>query len=343
MKYLLVFLSVFSLLSCQPDKGKEIPDVSHISVDIELRRFDQDFFKIDTTQWDAGLSQLEAKYPEFSKIFFDQILGSTDPRIAPQGHQRYTRGFATHVPTLQLYDTCQIVFPDMEKLEVEFEQAFQFFKYYFPNQTLPKTITTFISEYTIAAFVYGKNDLAVSLDFFLGSEYPYTEYNPGNPHFSQYLVRTFNKEHLVLKTIKPLLKDILGTPRGNRLLDHMIHNGKELYILDRILPHTPDTIITEYSSSQLKWVENSEKEIWHHFLREELLYSIDFQEFRKLVEYSPHSPGMPPEAPGRTANWIGWQIVEDYMKRYPESTFEELIALTDGQEILTKSKYKPAR
>jgi hypothetical protein len=52
---------------------------------------------------------------------------------------------------------------------------------------------------------------------------------------------------------------------------------------------------------------------------------------------------MPKEAPGRTANWIGFQMVNSYMKRYPETTFEELIELQDAQALMDQSRYKPAR
>ncbi|RMG86057.1 MAG: hypothetical protein D6714_04825 [Bacteroidetes bacterium] len=337
----------FSLLlsACQSDKGKQIPDVSTIPMDIEIRRFDVDFFSMDTLRLESELAALQAKYPVFSSIFFDQILGSTDPRIAPEGHLNYVRGFLTHLGTRKLFDTTQVVFPQpvMDELKSEFDETFRFFKYYFPNEQVPPHITTFISEYTIAAFVYQDNALAVGLDFFLGAQHPYTEYNPGNPYFSQYLVRTFNKDHLVLKTIKPLIKDMMGTAGGNRFLDYMIHNGKELYILSQLMPYAPDTVITEYSAAQLDWVEKNEKEIWYHFLREDLTYSTDIHKFKKLIDYSPNAPGMPKEAPGRTANWIGWQIVKAYMKRHPETSLDSLIALKDAQVILDKSRYKPDR
>ena len=50
---------------------------------------------------------------------------------------------------------------------------------------------------------------------------------------------------------------------------------------------------------------------------------------------------MPDEAPGRTANYIGWQIVRAYMERYPSTTLKNLIDLKDSQMLMEKSKYKP--
>jgi len=339
--FLLLIIGII-IEGCHRGKGKDIPDVSNIEIDLKLRRFERDLFSLDTSKMEQGMAVLESKFPEFSKLYFGVILGSPDPRIAPDGREEYVKGFISHPQVRKLYDTCTTAFQNTDALEAEFNQAFRLFKYYFPEQPTP-TVTTFISEYSLATFVYGKNDLAVGLDFFLGENYPYQAYNPQNANFSKYLTRTFNKDHLVLKTLKPLVQDLLGNLPGNRLLDHMIHNGKELFILDRLLPNTPDSVKLEFTPKQVQWCKDNELEMWAHFLREDLLYSTDWGKYRKLVEYSPNSPGMPAEAPGRTANWVGWQIVKSFMSRHPETSLPELIALKDAQELLNKSKYKPAR
>lgn len=329
------------LASCR--QNEHVPDVSDIPVDVHIRRFEQDLFAIDTNNMEAGLAQLQTKYPVFSQIYLNQILRSNDKRVAPKGQADFIKGFLYFPPVHNLYDTTQLVFKDLRPIQRDFKQAFQFFKYYFPNQPTPD-VTTFTSQYDIAAFIYGdSNSLAVGLDFFLGDDYPYQQYNPGNSNFSAYLTRTFNKEHLVSKTLQPLVEDLVGPPTGNRLLDLMVNNGKKLYILDHLLPYTPDSVKLEITSDQVKWVNDNELEMWAYFLKENLFYSSDYSNIRKFVEYSPNSPGMPPEAPGRTANWVGWQIVQAYMKRFPETTMEQLIAIKDAQKILDESKYKPKR
>ncbi|MDX1667145.1 MAG: hypothetical protein R3350_07945 [Saprospiraceae bacterium] len=332
-------LAVCLLSSCQFDNGEAIPDVSGIDVNVDLRRFEQDLFSIDTTRIGQELSALEERYPEFSAVYFDRILRS---RQAPQGHEEYVLGFIQHSGVRRLYDTVQTVYPQMEEIHEDFQQAFRHFQYYFPWQSVPN-VTTFISEYTIMAFIYGNNSLAVGLDFFLGEDYPYQRYNPQNTNFSSYLTRTFNRDHLVVKTLQPLVDELSGPPSGDRLLDLMIHHGKKLYIMDRLLPLHPDSIIMEVKQEELAWLEENEIDIWAYFLNEDLLYSSDWQKIRKYIEYSPHSPGMPPEAPGRTASWLGWQIVRSYMKRQPEVDLQALIDVRDAQALLDESRYKPRR
>lgn len=329
--------------ACQSDDIEPVPDVSDIQVNVELRRFERDLFSLDTNNLAAELERLESNYPQFSQIYFNRILRSKDPAVAPQGHVDYVRGFLQHPAVRQLYDTTMIAYPELTDIREEYRQAFRFFKHYFPEQPVP-SVTTFISEYTIGAFIYENNALGVGLDFFLGAEYPYLRYNPNNSNFSAYLTRTFNRDHLVAKSLTPLVEDLLGPPpAGGRMLDMMVHNGKKLYLLDRLLPFHPDSVIMEVTGEQMDWLLNNELEIWAYFLQEDLLYSSEWQDIRKFVEYSPHSPGMPPEAPGRTANFTGWRIVRAYMQRHPQASMQDLIELRDAQALLDRSRYKPGR
>ncbi len=334
---------LFSIFACECGKGKDIPNVSDIPVKVEIRRFEQDLFSLDTNDISPGLAQLEKNYQEFSQIFFDQILGSGDSTIAPEGHAQYVRGFITHPDIRKLYDTCQVVFPRLDYLQKDFEQAFRFFKYYFPDQPLSEEIVTYLSEYSIGGFLYGDNSFGVGLDFYLGESYPYQQHNPGNTNFSQYLTRTFNKDHIVEKSLRLLVEDILGPIPGNKMIDHMIHKGKELYILDLLLPYAQDSVKLEYTQKQVDWCSENEANIWAFLISENLLYSTDWGKYRKYVEQSPNAPGMPEEAPGRTANWLGWQIVKAYMEKNRGATLQDLVQLRDAQSILDKSKYKPRR
>lgn len=335
-------LTAWSVFSCQPETGEPIPDVSGIEVTVELQRFEQDLFQLDTNDLAAGLERLERAYPTFSQLFFERILGSKNPAIAPQGHVAYVKGFLQHPSVRRLYDTTMVVYPELTAIRDQYREAFQFFRYYFPEEPLP-TVTTFISEYSIGAFVYEGNALGVGLDFFLGADYPYLEFNPNNSNFSAYLTRTFNRDHLVAKSLKPLVQDLVGQPSKERMLDFMVNNGKQLYLLDRLLPFAPDSVIMEVTGPQMEWLLDNEREMWAYFLQEDLLYSSTWQDIRKFVEYSPHSPGMPPDAPGRTANFIGWRVVRAYMQRHPQASMEDLLAIEDAQELLDRSRYKPGR
>ena len=265
---------LLSEVGCTGDKVKHIPDVSDIQVEVKIRRFEKDLFAIDTNKVAEGLEQLKTQYPVFAPILFNDIMGANDKRIAPEGEVKFISGLLKNAQVKKLYDTCQVVFSDFSDMEAEFNQAFKFYKYYFPQRETPD-VTTFISEYGYGGFIYGQNSLAVGLEFYLGHDYPYQMYNPGNSNFSAYLTRTFNKDHLVARTLSALADDLVGLPKGNRMLDIMINNGKKRYIVEQLVPHVADTVIHEYTPKQLEWVEQNESQIWALFLtgRFSLLYS----------------------------------------------------------------------
>ena len=328
--------------SCRPDEGKYIPDVSGIRVDAPIRHFERELFALDTNAFATEIAALEAAYPVFSEVLFDRVLGATDRRIAPGGRVPYLRGFAAFPPVRRLADTVAVVFRDTAALRDEWEQALTFYRHYFPERPLPD-LTTFVSEYSIQGFVYDTNSVALGLDYFLGRDYPYQQYNPGNPNFSTYFTRTFTPEHAIPKAVKIVVDDLVGPQSGNRLLDYLIHEGKKLYLAEQLLPYTPDSLLTEFSAAETAWVNDNELEIWSFFLDEDLLYSSDFQKFRSYVQYAPTSAGMPEAAPSRTGSWLGWQIVKRYMARFPDTTLTALIEQRDAQELLSQSRYKPRR
>jgi len=350
-KLLLLFSMAFSLSHCAGEEEATIPDVSDISVDLDLKRFEQDLFQLDTGKAFASeLAELEQEYGEFAKVFFNFVLGSRNQDITSLPHEEFVRGFITYPSIRQLYDTTQVLFGNLQNFREELEQAFRFYQYYFPQRNIP-TVTTYLSEFGYQAFIYGNDDLAVGLDFFLGANYPYRQIDRLNPNFSAYLTRTYNRDHLTLKTMLPLAQELVGDPEGSRMLDVMIQKGKQLYLLDRLLPYHPDTVIMEVSAEQWSWLQDNELEIWAYFLTEtdpvsgqNLLYSTDWATFRKYVEYGPTSPGMPEESPGRTGCFLGWQIVDAWMKEQGHTgDLEALLQEKDAQKILEEARYKPAR
>ena len=332
---IILVLVMTSFVACTEDKGKNIPDVSHLQVDLKVHRIEKELFSIDTTNAKEELISLEQKYPDFCPVYFQNVLGI---RPAALGDRYYEtlRGFLTFPPARQLYDTTQQIYPSLEPIEKELTQVFQFYKHYFPNREVPD-IYTYISEYAYGVFVGDGNVLGIGLDFFLGEDYPY--YDPS--YFPRYIKRSMDRNHLTMRAVEAVVNDLCGQPKGDRMLDFMVNNGKKLYLMDRLMPYAPDSIRLAYSGAQVEWCEENELQIWAYFLSEELLYSTSYKDTRKFIDHSPNSPGMPPQAPGRTGNWVGWQIIKTYMDRHPETSMEELIELADAQQILERSKYKP--
>ncbi len=331
---LLSFILITTIWCCTSNKGKNIPNVSHIKVSANIERLEQEIFALDTTNVKQGLDKIMKDHPEFMNIYINVILRDlTAPGKTPE---QLVKSFISNQQIRSLYDTCLIVHKDIPGLEKDFEEAFRFYKHYFPDRLTPKLVS-YISEFGLGTFAYGDSLIAIGWDFYLGPSFPY-DVN----YFPRYIQKGMTKDYIVAKSMEALVNNEVGDPKGTRLVDHMIHNGKILYLVDKLVPRTPDSIKLVYTQDQVNWCKKNELQMWSHLLGEDLLYSSKMRDFQKLISPSPSSaPQMPPESPGRVANWIGWQIVDRYMERNPEETLQDLIAETDAQYILDKSKYKP--
>jgi hypothetical protein len=347
-RYSILVILALCLVSCRPEPAVNIPDVSDIHIDLDLTRFDQLLLQ-DTTIDATRIRKLMTDYPAFSDVYFNHVMpGSEDAIINqdPETKIQNIQSWIKHPRTRWLYDTVQQIFPKVDDLKKGLKEAFTYAKYYFPEKETPRFFTT-LSDFGYFPFIYAedslKDGIGISLEMFLGEKFPYRQFNGNGEAFSDYLVRAYNKEHIVKRTLEVWVDDLAGPPPGNRLLDIMIHNGKKLYIMQSLMPTTSDTVIMNYPAEKMKWVKDNERNIWTVFTTQNLLYESSLTKIQKLIGPSPDSPGMPHEAPGNTGSWLGWQIIKVYMKKHPETTLEQLLKLDNAQVILEQSQYKPPR
>lgn len=335
---LCLFLLIFS--NCKNDSDKpNTPDVSGITSDVRIHRFDQDIYAIDTLNTEGGVKALEQKYPEFSNLYFERVIGIKEPKDSLGKYCSQVRPFLTNPAMRGMMDTMALVYKNFDDIEKQIEEGLRYYKHYFPKKPVPTDIYTMPSAYNFAAVLPNDSTIAIGLDMFLGENH--STYESLITTYPNFISRTFRKDYLVERVFELLVGDLLGEATGNRLIDYMIHNGKKQYILDCLLPNTPDSIKLAYTREQMKGCYTNEGFTWGRILKQNLLYSTKFQDFQKLVTASPDAPIIAAEAPGGVGNFLGWQIVKQFMKRNPNTSLTELINMRDAQKILDLSKYKP--
>jgi len=343
---MLLFKNVFLLLvvvllfsACNQEKCEPSPDVSEVNTSAQFKRFDQALFSLDTSNMEASISQLRTDFPFFD--FYVEVLGlkkQGQPDDARFHHQ--LKGFISFPAVKASYDTTQAVYGDISSIETELTNAFKLFKHYLPNYTLPELYTMY-SEYSYGVIMPPDSNslLIVSLEMFFGVDYPI--YYATQVDIPKYITRTMNKDHIAQKVMYAILDDILRVDdKSSSLLDYMVKNGKLLYILNKTLPCTQDSVILGYSKAQTKWVENNQLQMWREVFVSKL-YETDYKGFQKYISLSPNSPNMPEGAPGNTGSYMGWKIVEAFMERNPNYSVEQLLKFDDSQKLLQMSRYKP--
>jgi hypothetical protein len=333
---------------CRENQDTKIPEVPELAEPVTITRFEDELLA-DTMLDAAKVQALMDKYPAFAEVYFNHVVPGAEEMVLDDDPERRVarlQEWVRHPRTRWLYDTVKTIFPDLKPLEAELSKTFAYAKHYFPDKPTPRFFST-ISDFGYFPFVYAEDTLrdgiGISLEMFLGETFPYMNYTGLNNAFSDYLVRSYNKDHITRRVLEVWLNDLASQPGGQRLIDLMIHNGKVLYAMKQLMPAAPDSVIIDWPQAKLDWVVRSEREVWYHFTTGGWLYESARSKIQKYIAPAPRSPGMPEEAPGNTGSWLGWRIVTAYMRRHPDTSLEQLFALKDAQKLMDESGYRPPR
>ncbi len=306
--FLLVILFSLGFSACNvstTEVPKYVPDTEGIHAKIELIRFEQDFFGMDTNQIVSSLEQLKTKYPDFTNIYLQSVLRV--PNVAQE--PLIVKGYLAYKPTHYTYDTVQKVMEDMSLVETQLGELATYFEYYNYNKKIPLTKAyTHLCEYSYSRGV-GDGFVPLPLDMALGQGYP--PYN--QLQIPLYLQRTLNKEHLVAKAAYAIAEDMVDTEadmKSNFMIDLMLYEGKKFYITDILLPTVADSVKFSFSSFQMAYCKKGELELYHHMTEEEVFYSDDMKKYAKFVAPGPFNPEL--ALPGNSGTWLGYRMVLNF-------------------------------
>ncbi len=328
----------FQYLKMDPYSNKKLIEGLHYNDPKLVLQYFQDFGYDFETMKNSIVKSYKTKIKNADD--FVSLLGFDTETIYDTLFYKSINGFVNAPSTQLMKDTMELAYNDVSDLEEELTQAFKYYKHYMPERETPE-IYAMYSEFTNPIIGLPEDNIYVmSLDFFFGEEfgayYKLTEPTP------QYLARTLYRNHMTSKVLQTMINNMVSDSSANSLLDYMIVNGKKRYILDKLLPCTADYIKYECAPAQAEWMQNNELQMWSEVFIDKL-YDTNYKDFQKYIGPSPHSPDMPMEAPGNTGTYVGWKIVESFMTRNPNYSFEQMIKLDNSQEFLKKSNYKPKR
>lgn len=350
------------LISCGNDEG---PDVSKIDFDIKVQRFEQDFFKMDTNNIPSAYKDLEETYKGFVNDFNINILGlplpstgpldtsltkgPSDSSADPQTHQvlmairQFIRDYAP------VKDSADIIFKNFTPWEEEVENGIRHVLYYFPAYKAPKKLITFIGPmdayYETSMGGHGDvitpDGLAVGLQLHLGSEFSLYKSQVGQSLYPAYISRKFTPETIPVNCIRNIIDDMFPDKSYSKsLIEQMVEKGRRMYLLDKFLPETADTLKIGYTKKQLEGCYENEGLIWNFFLTNSLVYNNDPAIIKNYIGDAPSTQELGAGSPGFIGLFVGWRIVQEYMENFPETKPDDLMAL-DQRTIFEGSRYKP--
>lgn len=202
---------------------------------------------------------------------------------------------------------------------------------------------------TYAAAVWGKpnsvivNDsvLIMGMNYYLGADHP--AYS-GWPAYQ----RSMRQPDF-------LIYDIVEAMIGSRypfestdddnvdLFTEMLYRGALVRLKMELVQDSEPSEALGWSKDQYEWAELKESEIWRKIVSDNMLYSKSPLLKSQLLNPSPGTTVISPEAPPRIGVYIGYKIVESYMDNNEDTSLTYILSpgFYLSQQSLVNSGYDP--
>ena len=301
------------------------------NVEVNMVRYEQMLFNLDPNNLADGVEKLYGQVPE--------ILVAKDCWKDPKMMQSL-KGYLTDPTIKAIYQESQKQYADFKDVEKQLADALKIYMTHFPDDTLPHfyTMVPGLDFSTPSVWGYG-NDLFVNIDMYLGQDYKYYDY-AGMPKFIS--ARCVRKHIATDCFSKGLAYRHLPDKTLVTLLDNMIYEGKKMYFTQTMFPDVSKQDIIGYDKDKYNWIVQHEGQVWQYLIGKNLLYSKDENVIRRFIDETPFTRDFGNDSPGRVGAYLGWQIIQGFMKQHPETTLSEMMANADAQKILSESSYKPS-
>ena len=331
-RYIYIMLAMgFALIGCKREKRHA--DLTGIDFEVKIERFDSAFWTLDTTKVAEEFQRLMVEYPDITPIYTENVVrfGHPDSAITHETYLFFRRDTAVQ----RLYTDALKIYSDMSDIERDLTTAFRRARYFLPQFATPN-VYCHVSGLN-QSLIIDETFISLSIDNYLGADYPLYK------HIGIYKYQRPNmrREKVASDYITAWLSSEFSTNLANNLLTDIIHRGKILYTVSVLLPETPEHGIMGYSKEQWDWVKNNETSMWNSLIYTKDLYTTNMITKNKYINDGPFTLPFTQESPGRAGVYIGWQIVESYMRHNPEISIQQLLQQPDAQVILNNSNYKP--
>ena len=331
-KYIYILLAVV-LCGCG-NKYQYIPkDIEPVAV--EIVRFDSALLAVRTDSTMQDVAQLYADYEDFIPLYVEGVLRLPMSDTAYFSEQLANFLVDTTMGFAQTNALAKERFANIDSIQNALNIAFSRLHYLYPDWVIP-TVYLFVSGFN-SSVVYYDNMLGVGVDMYLGSNYPYY-----NQVVYDYQKLTMEKEYVVRDIMSMYLAyNIAYNSKYNRLLEQMIFRGKQLFLLSQLLPDAPAWQVIGYTLEQWSWCEHYERAIWNRIMEKRDLFKTESSVLSSYMNEGPFTAEVTQDSPGRLGLWVGWRIVDSYMRHNEEVSIHDLINESDAQKILEQSFYKP--
>lgn len=335
-------------VSCGQDNQEEVP-LEEINIELDAARLDLDMLKgardLKEKSGQDPMKWYQKYFNPHTDFLTEFLFAGQESMATPENLALAMKDFLADPLSLKLLDTISVVYPEgIFNLQEALGPVMKRFNYYFPERDLPR-FRTFVDGYPPSAqskihqIVPSGRYIGIGLHYFLGPEF---RYYPGD--LPLYARRRCTSEHIPALVVHEMANIMVSEPditQSPKLVDHIIAKGIKMYMIDKLLGQTPDSVKLLYTAKQVEWATFYEPRIYKELLPN--LYSMENILVRRYTNDSPFTSSLSRESAPRIGWYIGWRIVKAYMAKHPETTLEQLIKRKDYQKLLQESGYRPPK
>lgn len=329
---IVVLVLLFLFVSCSKTTGyKKKLDVDCRNLEpqkVDVFEYNKALFAIDTADFEAGIQAIRPQ--------FQALLGDT----LESYEMVYLKEFVTDTFIMRINELVEASFPDSDAVSDKVKGVYQHFKYYYPEMTMPPTFT-YVSgiNFDNGPVMISPEAVMISLDFYLSNKDLMYD-KVGMP---RYVSRRCQPASLTKDLAEAMYYSyVFMDVKAKNVLKEMIDRGKKYYFIEAMDPTLNDSVLLGYSSQQMEWAQDNEGQIWATIVGNNMLYANGLEQYRVLFNDGPFTAAFSDSAPARLGDFVGLQIVRSFMSNNDES-LQSLLQMTDYQDILQRSQYKPRK
>lgn len=287
---------------------------------------------------------LEAfRYPDMDsaeRIAFRDSFAQVLPLLLPDASvpadsevNAYAQGRAIKVftPDIMSRYTCH------DSVEKVLEEVLAAKKRLMPDLLWPR-MYGIVSPYN-QSIIMSDSIMLIGLNHYLGPDYE------GYGYFDNYLRKLKTPRRMPYDIIEAILAGSHPFMPGQEptALNRMLYEGVLLKTIEMLMPDFSLADALGYDQARLDLIQSHEADIWDTLITKRLLFSTDRAIADRLVKPAPATSVIGPEVPGRAGRYIGYRIVDSYVRHNDDITPRQLLSsdFYNSRNTLVNSEYSP--
>lgn len=279
---------------------------------MEIERFDRASMAFPTMDG-AGRDSIKARYGEVID-FMSMLVGtaSADSVMEALGSSAAVRVFQPDIESR---------LTDLTDVERQLGGARDRATSDFEGLAFPRRVIGIVMPYEQSVVVVDTIVL-VGLNHYLGADYEgYAGFDDYRRRLKEPGRMVYDVVEAVVRTRFPLVSEGRMTVGGR-----MAYEGAIARMVEELIGGSTAASALGYSDEQFARAEDDEQMIWRGLVGDGTLYSMDQALAERLVAPAPYSTIVGAQVPGRIGRFVGYRLVDSYLKNNSGSTVEGLLS-----------------